>query len=56
MFKRINFVVKEKKTDILILKVMIKSLFCCFCTKTQYFFILNYRGVGQERDEGGLSK
>ena len=35
---------------------MIKSLFFCFCTKTQYSFILNYRGVGQERDEGDLSK
>ena len=35
------------KTDILMIKVMIKKLYCCFCTDTQYSFILNYRGVGE---------
>ena len=29
------------------IKVMIKKLYCCFCTDTQYSFILNYRGVGE---------
>ena len=27
------------------LKVTIKYLYCCFCAKTQYSFILDYRGV-----------
>ena len=33
---------------------MIKDLYCCFCTKTQYYFILNYRGVEEGVTEGGL--
>ena len=28
-------------------KVMIKKLYCCFCTKTPYSLILNYRGVAE---------
>ena len=40
MFRRIRFSLQEKKTDILILKVMIKDLYCFFCKKTQYSFIL----------------
>ena len=35
---------------------MMKNLYCCFCTKAQDSFILNYRGVGEGRDEGGLRK
>ena len=37
---------------ILILKVMIKNLYCCFCIKTQYSFILNYSNVGERVGEG----
>ena len=25
-----------------------KRLYCCFCTNTQYYFILDYRDVGEE--------
>ena len=39
---------KEKKTDMLILKVMIKNLCNLSDEKTQYCFIANYRGVGKE--------
>ena len=37
---------------------MNNNRYCCFYTKTQYYFIINYRGVGEEvfGDEGGLSK
>lgn len=35
--------------------VMIKNLYCCSCTKTQYCLVLNYKGVGEEGYEGGLS-
>ena len=35
---------------------MMKNLNCLFCTKTQYSFIRNYRGVGEDGNEGGLSK
>ena len=35
---------------------MIKNLYCCFYTKTQYSLILNYRGVGEAGGEGGLTK
>ena len=42
----------RKKTRILILKVMIKNLCCCFCTKTLLFLILYYRGVGDRLEEG----
>ena len=38
----------QKKAYILIVKVMIKDLQCCLCNKTQYSFILNYRGVVEE--------
>ena len=34
--------------DIVILEVMIKNLFCCFCANTQFSFLLSYRGVGGE--------
>ena len=35
---------------------MIKNLYCSFCTKTKYPFILNYRGVGKGEDERSRSK
>ena len=34
--------------DFLILKVTIKNLYYYFYTKTQYSFIFDYRGVGEE--------
>ena len=43
-----RFIVQEKKTDIAILKVMIKNLYCCFCTKTKYSFYLVCRSVEEE--------
>ena len=46
LFRRISFSAGEKKTDTFILKLMIKNLFYCFCAKTWYSFILNYRSVG----------
>ena len=49
-----------EKYDILILKVAIKNLHCCCCTKTQFSFILDYRGVEEEEagvaEAGSLSK
>ena len=27
---------------------MIKDLYFCFCSKTQYLFIINYRRAGEE--------
>ena len=32
---------------------MIKNLHCCFCIKTQYFFILDYKGIEKEMGVGG---
>ena len=52
MFRRLRFIVEENKTDVLILKVMIKNLCHCFCTKTQYSFTLDYRGVGEKVCKG----
>ena len=34
---------------------MIKNLYCCFCTKAQHSFILNYKGIG-ERVGGGVGR
>ena len=31
---------------------MIKNLYCCFCTKTQYSTILIYRVVGEKGIKG----
>ena len=42
---------------LLILKVVVKNLYCCICTKTQNPFILIYVcGVTRGGGEGGLSK
>ena len=35
---------------------MIKNLCWCFCTRTQYSFILNYSGFWEGADGGGLSE
>ena len=44
----------RKKLDKMILKVMIKNLYCCFCAKYQYSFILDYNiRVLEKRCEGG---
>ena len=40
-----NIFVYEKKTDISIPKLTIRNLYCCFSTKTQYSFIIDYRDV-----------
>ena len=49
MFGRMHFLYKRKRLiNILIIKVTIKNLYCCFCTKTQYSFIHDYKGVGEE--------
>ena len=45
----------KKKADILVLKIMMKNLYWCFCTKTRYSFNLNYKCVGQ-RVCGGWRK
>ena len=39
------------------LKVMVKNLYRCFCTKTEYSFILKYKVLGKCRaeDEKGLN-
>ena len=54
------FFVYEKKTDILILKMMINNLCHWSNQKTQYSLIINYRGAGEEvwveRGEKGFSK
>ena len=47
MFRRIPFVVFEKKTAILIIKVMIKNLCNLSNEKTEHSFYLNYKGVGE---------
>ena len=48
MFRRIPFVVFEKKTAILIIKVMIKNLCNLSNEKTQHSFYLNHKGAGEE--------
>ena len=35
---------------------MIKNLYCCFCTKTYYSFIVNYVRVGKGEGEKSISK
>ena len=42
------FFVYEKKTDILVLKMMINNLCHLSNQKTQYSLILNFRGAGEE--------
>ena len=32
------------------------NLYCCFGTKTEYYFILNYKGVGEVGDDRAVSK
>ena len=60
MLRRTRFFVDEKKTDVLILKVTIKNLYCCFSTKTQHSSLvikkLGRRCEGAGVDEGDLSK
>ena len=41
MLRKIQFIVKEKKTDILILNIMIKNLCDLSNEETQYSFTLN---------------
>ena len=33
--------------------MMIKNICCFFCTKTQYSFTFDYRGVGKRCEGGG---
>ena len=40
-------------TEILILKMIMKYPYSCFCTKTQYSFILDYMGVGVREEVYG---
>ena len=47
MFRRISFIVQEKKSDLLILKVILKNLYCYFRSKIQNSLILDYRSVGE---------
>ena len=35
--------------------VMIKNLYCYSCTKTQYYLVHNYKGIGEGGYEEGLS-
>ena len=54
MFRRIGFFyIREKEKDRCIdTKSDDKeSIYCCFCTKTQYSFILNKRGIGERVDD-----
>ena len=47
LFRRIGFFILENY-DILILKVVMKNLYCFFfCTKTQHSSILNYSAVSE---------
>ena len=43
-----HFLFQKLQTYILIIQVVMKNMYCCFCIKTQYSFILDYRGVGEE--------
>ena len=45
--------VQQRKIHTLILKMMIKNICCFFCTKTQYSFTFDYRGVGKRCEGGG---
>ena len=66
MFRRISFIVQEKKSDLLILKVILKNLYCYFRSKIQNSLILDYRSVGEvvwwltggggESGEGGVGR
>ena len=50
MFRTILFIVSEKYTDILILKRMIKNLYCYFYTTTRVFVYM-YMCVCERRRE-----
>ena len=46
MFRKIDCFAEERKTDILILTVMIKNLYFYFRRSTQFLLNLNYRDAG----------
>ena len=56
MFRRTCFILYEKKTDMFILKVMIKKLCNLSNENIHHSFILNLRGAGEEMFGEGMKE